>query len=182
MTQEEKVSKWIEKNYIWFEKQVKRNIAKGMMAEYADDLIQEIVLSLYNLSPEKWDKIERESGIGAYVLSSAGMALRSKTSPFWHKHRKEKMWAREPGIPGSEKNIFDKGEIYEEYNECFYQCFRREYENLHWYLQHLMDRYWFQNMTLDDLHAHYKISKRHLTKDLNEGILIIREKCKECDN
>jgi len=120
-------------------------------------------------------------GIGYYLLSSTGLALRSQTSPFYLKIRKHRTYARTKGIPGSEKNIFDKGEIYEPYDECFYQCFQREYHNLHWYLKTLLDRYWLQGWTLDDLHQHYGISKRHLTKDLNQGILTIRENCKECD-
>ena len=182
MSQEEKVSKWVEENYLWFQGEVMKNIAKGKMGEFGDDLVQEIILSLYKITPKKWDKIERESGIRAYVLTSAGMALRSKTSPFYLKIRKERMNAREPGLPGSERNIFDRGEIYEEYNECFYQCFQREFENLHWYLKRIMDEYWFQRMTLDQIREKYGISKRHLTKDLNEGIYTIRRNCKECDN
>jgi hypothetical protein len=58
----------------------------------------------------------------------------------------------------------------------------REIENLHWYNRTLLKEYWIDGETLDTLHAKYKISKRHLTKDLNECIYIIREKCKDCDN
>lgn len=181
MTQEDKVNKWVKDNYLWFQREVGKNIAKGMMSGYKDDLVQDIIISLYNMTPEKWDKISRESGVRAYCLTSAGMALRSKTSPFYIKHRKQKMWSREDGLAGSDSNIFDKGEFYEIYNECFYQCFKDEFENLHWYLKTLLDRYWLQGWTLDDLHAHYGISKRHLTKDLNEGILTIRKKCEKCD-
>lgn len=183
MTQEEKVNKWIEENYEWFNSEVRKNIAKHQMSQFADDLIQEMILSLYNMTPERWDKIENEGvGMKYYLISSTGLSLRSQTSPFYHRIRKHRTYAREQGLPGSDSNIFDRGEIYEEYEECFYQCFKREYEQLHWYLKTLMDRYWFQGWTLDDLHAHYKISKRHLTKDLNDGILTIRERCEECDN
>lgn len=56
----------------------------------------------------------------------------------------------------------------------------REIEKMHWYLKKLLNEYWIEGETLDTLHAKYQISKRHLTKDLNEAIYIIRENCKEC--
>lgn len=182
MTQEEKVNKWIEENYTWYDKEVRMNIAKGAMAKFADDLVHEMVMSLYNISPEKWDNIENEgAGIKYYLLSSTGLTLRSNTSPFWRKIRRERMNAREQGLPGSDSNIFDRGEVYEEYDESLYQCFKREMENLHWYQKRIMDEYWFQNMNLDEIREKYGISKRHLVKDLNQAIYDIREACKDCD-
>lgn len=180
MKQEEKVNKWIEENYKWFKGEVSRNIAKNQMNQYVDELVHEIILSLYKITPAKWVDIENGSGIRAYCLSAASLALRSNTSPFYRLIRREKMQAREFGLPGSESNIFETGETYEPYDESLYQCFQREYANLHWYLKTLVDRYWFQKWNLTDLHNHYGISKRHIVKDLNEAIYIIREKC-DCE-
>ena len=72
---------------------------------------------------------------------------------------------------------------YEEYDaviERLQECFDREVANLHWYQRHLMERYWIEKMTLDELHKKYNISKVHLIKDINEALDIVREKCKDC--
>ena len=93
------------------------------------------------------------------------------------------MYARESGLPGSDSNIFERVDDTEELStECYFSCMQREIENLHWYNKILLKEYWIDGLHLDALHAKYKISKKHLTKDLNEAILIIRENCKECNN
>ena len=181
MTHEQKVNKWVEENYRWFLGEVKRNIAKHQMSQFAEELVHELILSLYKMKPEKWDEIERGSGISAYVLTSAGLSLRSQTSPFYLKIRRERGWARENGLAGSNSNIFEKIDDTEETStEKYHQCMLREIEKMHWYLRKLLNEYWIEGETLDTLHAKYQISKRHLTKDLNEAIYIIRENCKDC--
>ena len=175
MTKEDKINKWISENYKWIRNEIGTNITKGRMAGYTDDLVQEMMLSLYNLSEEKLDGMLENGKLKWWVLSGAGLQIRSNTSPFWQTHRKDKQWSREPGIPGSAENIFDRGEVYEEYDESLYQCFKREMDNLHWYLKTLVEKYWYQGYTLDDLHAKYGISKRHITKDLNKALLTIRD-------
>ena len=94
-----------------------------------------------------------------------------------------KCHAREFGLPGTDANIFEKIDDTEELStECYYICMQREIENLHWYNKTLLQEYWIQGLHLEDLHQKYKISKAHLTKDLNAAILqTIRENCEECD-
>ena len=92
------------------------------------------------------------------------------------------MSARENGLAGSDANIFERIDDTEELStECYYICMQREIERLHWYNKTLLQEYWIQGLHLEDLHQKYKISKAHLTKDLNSTILTIREACKECD-
>lgn len=183
MSTRDKLNKWVEKEYKWIDREIRTNIAKRQMKDYADDLIQEIILSLYNMPDERIEGMLENGKLKWYVLSSAGLSLRSKTSPFYNKIRKHKMYAREHGLPNSDSNIFEKIDDTEELStEGYYACMTREIENLHWYNRTLLKEYWIDNETLDTLHAKYKISKRHLTKDLNECIYIIREKCKDCDN
>ena len=182
MTTKDKLDRWISDHYKWLDGQIKANIAKGQMKDYADDLLAEMIIFIYEMKEEKIDRLLEEGKLKWYILSGAGMQLRSNTSPFWRIHRKHKMYARENGIEGSDKNIFDRPDDTEELStECYFSCMKREIENLHWYHKTLLREYWEQGMHLDDLHAKYKISKKHLTKDLNEAILTIRENCKECD-
>ena len=182
MTTKQKLDKFVEKEYKWIDREIRNNIAKNQMADYADDLLQEMIIQLYNMKEEKIEQLLDNGKLKWYVLSGAGMQLRSSTSPFYQRIRKHKMYAREFGLPGTDANIFEKIDDTEELSiECYYICMQREIENLHWYNKTLLQEYWIQGLHLEDLHQKYKISKAHLTKDLNAAILQIRENCKECD-
>ena len=182
MTHNEKIGRWIEENYKWVRGQINTNIAKGKMSQYQDDLIQEMMLSLYNMKEDKFNQMVKDDKLRWWMLTGAGMALRSSTSPFYLKIRKHKMFAREMGLPNSDKNIFETGKHYEAYEEVYYQCYRDEFEKLHWYNKKLVNEYWFQGKTIQSIHEKYNISKTHLTRDLNKAILTIREACKGCNN
>ena len=183
MSIKDRLDDWVRREYKWIDREIRANIAKNQMRDYADDLIQEMMIQLYNMKEEKIEQLLDNGKLKWYVLSGAGMQLRSSTSPFYQRIRKHKMYAREFGLPGTDANIFERIDDTEELNtECYYICMQREIENLHWYNKTLLQEYWIQGLHLDDLHAKYKISKKHLTKDLNTAILQIRENCEECDN
>ena len=183
MSTKDRLDDWVRREYKWIDREIRANIAKNQMRDYADDLIQEMMIQLYNMKEEKIEQLLDNGKLKWYVLSGAGMQLRSSTSPFYQRIRKHKMSAREFGLPGTDANIFERIDDTEELStECYYICMQREIENLHWYNKTLLQEYWIQGLHLDDLHAKYKISKKHLTKDLNAAILQIRENCEECDN
>ena len=183
MSIKDRLDDWVRREYKWIDREIRANIAKNQMRDYADDLIQEMMIQLYNMKEEKIEQLLDNGKLKWYVLSGAGMQLRSSTSPFYQRIRKHKMYTREFGLPGTDANIFEKIDDTEELStECYYICMQREIENLHWYNKTLLQEYWIQGLHLDDLHAKYKISKKHLTKDLNAAILQIRENCTECDN
>ncbi len=183
MTIKSRLDRWVSDHYEWLDGQIKANIAKGRMREYADDLIQEMMIQLYGMKEEKIEELLDNGKLKWYVLSGAGMQLRSSTSPFYSRIRKHKMSARENGLEGSDKNIFERIDDTEEMcTECYFTCMKREIEKLHWYNKTLLKEYWEQGMGLDALNEKYGISKKHLTKDLNAAILTIRENCEECDN
>jgi len=183
MTTKQKLDKWVKEEYRWLDKEIRTNIAKSQMKAYAEDLLHEMIIQLYKMKEEKMEGLLENGKLKWYLLSGAGMQLRSSTSPFWNIHRKHKMYARENGLPGSDKNIFEKIDDTEELStESYYSCMMEEIENLHWYNKTLLNEYWFQGMHLDQLHEKYNISKQHLTKDLNKAILTIREACKDCNN
>ena len=182
MTTKQKLDIFITKNHKWLERNIKKNIAYGKMADYADELLQEMIIQVYGMKEEKIDEMLENGKLKWYILSGAGMQLRSSTSPFYNRVRKHKMYAREMGLPDSDKNIFERADDTEAPStECYFTCMKREIENLHWYNKTLLKEYWIDGLHLDDLHKKYKISKKHLTNDLNAAILTIRENCKECD-
>ena len=182
MTTKQKLDKFFREEYEWILRNVKKNIAYGPMATYANDLVQEMVIQTYGMKEDRIEEMLENGKLKWYILSGSGMQLRSYTSPFWHTHRKQKMSSREFGLVGSTSNIFDRIDDTEELStETLYDCMMREIENLHWYNKTLLNEYWINGMKLDDLHKKYQIGKVHLTRDLNKGILQIREACKDCD-
>ena len=173
-----KLDKWVTEHYKWLRKEISKNICNGKMRQYTDDMMSHMVESLYALSDEKVNQMIDDEKLKWWFLRGASLQIRSSSSPFYFRYRKHKMSARENGLEGSSKNIFDG--VYEEYNDDLYECFEAEYNNLHWYLQTIMSRYWYEGWSIPKLHKHYNISKRHLVKDLNTAINQIRTKCNQC--
>lgn len=185
MTKEQKINKWVSENYRWLDGQVSKNIAKSQMSEFSGDLLHHIILDLYNLPEAKIDQMIEDEKLKWYVLRGAGLQLRSKTSPFYRIHRRTRMESRENYVGGegqwnnSSMGILDS--VYEPYqHDELWDCFQREVENLHWYQKHLVNRYFIENWTLQQLFETYNISKTHIIKDINTALDTIREKCKDC--
>ena len=174
----ERVDRWVTGNYEWLAEEIERNVCKGKMKEYAPDLTSYLIESLYYLPEEKVTQLLDDDKVGHYLLVGAGMQLRSSTSPFYLKFRKHKMSAREQGQVGHSFNIFEKP--YEEYDESLYQCFLEAKEELHWYEKNLIDKYFYQEWTLQQLYEYYGISKKHIIKDINSALNTIRQHCKHC--
>lgn len=181
MTNENKrrLDKWVSEEYGWLRGEISRNIAKGIMSEYVDDLLHHMILDTYKLSDEKITQMLDDNKLRWWMLRGAGLQLRSSTSPFYLIHRRQKMSSRENGLVGSDKNIFE-GE-YEEYNDDLYECFQQAMENLHWYDKAIMSKYWLEGWNITQIYKYYKISKTHLIKDINRALNEIREACKDCD-
>ena len=173
-----RIDKWVEEKYEWLEYEISTNICKGRMSEYSGDLLVHMLEYIYNMDDDKVNQMLDDGKLEWWLLVGAGRELRSGNSPFYRKYRKEKMQSRENGLSGSHSNIFDG--VYEEYDEELYDCFKEAYDDLHFYQKALMDKYFYQEMSLQQIHEHYSISKRHLINDINAAINIIRDKCKEC--
>ena len=178
MTTKNKLDKWVGEWYEWLKREISRNIAKGIMNTYAEDLLHHLIIDLYKLPDEKVNQMIDDDKLRWYFLRAAGMQLRSSTSSFYRTHRREKMNSRENGLPGSDKNIFDS--IYEPYEDDLYKCFQREMNNLHFYPAALMNKYWIEGWTLTQVYKHYSISKSHIINDLNAAMATIRTKCNDC--
>lgn len=180
MTKETKkrIDIWVGEKYEWLLNEIKTNIAKGKMSDYASDLLIHMIETVYTQDENKLIQMLEDKKLEWWVLTGAGRQLRSSTSPFYRTYRREKSWAREDRYEGSFSNIFERP--YEVYDESLYQCFRDEYDNLHFYQKAIMDKYFIEGMSLQEVHEYYNISKRHLIKDINTTINQIREACKHC--
>lgn len=174
----DRIDRWVSERYEWLLGEIRTNIAKHQMSQYADDLTIFMIESIYNLPEEKITQLLDDDMMGWYLLTGAGRQLRSSTSPFYRIYRKEKSWSREEGIESSLKNIFDRPD--EPYNDDLYECFREEFDNLHWYLKTIMNKHFIEGNTLQEIYEYYNIGKTHLVRDINTAINQIRTKCQHC--
>jgi len=158
---------------------VNKNICtSSQMKEYLYDLVSHMIESLYKAPESVQIDLINNGKIRNWLLKGASLQLRSKTSPFYIRYRKHKMYAREQGLEGSDKNIFERP--VEEYDEGLYECFREQYDNLHFYQRAIMDKFWIEGMSLTEVHKYYNISKNHLVKDINKVLNQIRQACQHC--
>jgi len=161
MTKEEKINKYIGKWYKWLDREVKNNIAVGGMSEYAEDLLHHIILDLYKLNDAKITQMVEDDKLRWYILRGASLQLRSSTSPFYRLFRKELMQSRENHTHRESESHSGVGQgileqVYEPFDgDPLYVCMMKELENLHWYQQTIMNRYWIEGWTLDKLYKHY---------------------------
>jgi len=175
-----RLDKWVSTNYQWYLGEVKKNIAKGMMAEYADDLVHTIIFDLYRMKDEKMDQLLDDGKLRGYVLRGAALQIKSSTSPFYSKFRKYKMSARSGIVDSNNGNTYDQ-----EYTmdvdppEELMDCFERAQEQLHWYLKTIFNQKFKEGKTLQEIYEYYNITKRHLVRDLNQAINEIRDICKD---
>ena len=180
MTKETKnrIDDWVEERYEWLLGEIRTNIAKSAMSQYADDLTIHMIETVYFQPEEKVIQMLDDDKLGWWLLTGASMQLRSSTSPFYRIYRKEKGWSREEGIEGSFTNVFDRPD--EPYDDSLMECFQEEYNGLSWYLKEIMSKYWYEGYTLQEIHQYYNISKNHLVKDINKAINQIRQACNDC--
>jgi hypothetical protein len=174
-----RIDGWVTREYEWLAGEIEKNVCKGKMKDYAPDLTSLLIESLYKLPDEKITQMLDDDKVGHYLLVGAGMQLRSSTSPFYQIFRKHKSYAREDGQPGVHSfSIFERP--WEEYDDSLYECFQEAMEELHWYERNLITKYFLDEWTLQEMYEYYGISKKHIIKDINNGLQAIREHCKDC--
>lgn len=173
---EKRLNEWVSREYEWLRREITSNIAKGGMKEYADDLLHHIIIDLYKMDSTKISQMLDDGKLKWYVLRGASLQLRSGTSPFYKTHRKDRMTARSGML--EEYSIYTQPEVFkEEDNEELTECLQRAIDQLHWYHKELFTKKFKQGWTLEEIHKHYNIGKRHLIKDLNKAINEIRSIC-----
>ncbi len=173
-----RLDKWVGEKYVWLQDQIYTNIAKGQMKQYGADLTIHMVETLYTQPEDKIIQMLDDDKLGWWLLVGASQQLRSSTSPFYRIYRQEKSWSREDGVPGSFNSIFDRPE--EVYDDSLMECFKETYDNLHWYDKEIMNKYWYENKSIEEVYKYYGISKIHLIKDMNKAINQIRQSCNNC--
>ena len=177
---EKRLNEWVSKEYEWLRGEIGKNITWGKMSEYTEDLLHHIILDLYKMDLEKIEGLLDNGKLKWYVLRGASLQIRSKTSPFYKVHRKNKLQSRSGMIDSGE---YGSDEGYEMKNpdetEDLYDCFQRAMGEIDWYLKVLLEKKIIEGKTYQEMYEYYEISKTHLIKDINRGLDEIRIICKD---
>jgi hypothetical protein len=122
-----------------------------------------------------------------YIGRSMALQIKSSSSPFWFKYRKEGYNSR--GIylveDGKEEldPLIEMGEEMDvEFDSPAYvkndlDCVRYALEQLHWYDSHLINDYFIKGLTYQDMHIKYGITLNSLKKDINSALKNIKKLC-----
>ena len=181
MTQEEenevirKREEWFRKHFPKLQKEIKYNITKttGPMSSYDSDLTQIAVLQFLNKPLEVQKQMLDDNKVENYILVTAGMHIRSSSSPFYNQVRKHKMSARSGALP--DRTNEDDEFLLE--NQDFYQCFQREFPKMHYYFRTLLEEKYMNQLTFDEIREKYNITKMSLHQDVKAGLAYLRCKC-----
>jgi DNA-directed RNA polymerase specialized sigma24 family protein len=108
--------------------------------------------------------------------------IRSSTSPFWSKYRKNGYNSR--GLYLAE---YDEFEMYE-WDEVVdpdqkpedisaHECMHIAIDGLNFYYKQLIHDYYIQGLTYQQIREKYGITISSIRKDVKEGVRLIQEKC-----
>ena len=117
-----------------------------------------------------------------YIGRSMSLNLRSSTSTFWNKYRKEAYNSRGTYIiEYDEFGTYDWDEIVDpdkriedmSPGECLFAAI----DNLDFYFKALITDYYLNDLTLVEINNKYKIPINSVRKDLKQGVKLIQQHC-----
>lgn len=176
----------------WYPKMVKDSmqIAGTNYEQYGEDLLAWVLEDfLVNKSLEYQYKVAVEDNkLPNYIGYSMAIAIKSSSSPFWFKYRKDMynnrgLYLAETGeeemVPIAEIGIDEIDEEFDspEYIKNELDCVRYALTQIHWYDAHLINDYFINNMTYAAMHKKYNISLNSLKKDINKALTNIKKIC-----
>ena len=194
MTDSEKREQINAKVALWYPKMVKdsKQIAGANFDKYGEDLLAHCLEDfLVNKSIDYQYKVAiKDNKLVNYIGYSMGIAIKSSSSPFWFKYRKEAYNSRGIYLIEDGREEIDPlieigaDEIDDEFDSPAYiknnlDCLRYALENIHWYDKILIEQYYIKGMTFRDMHKKYNISLNSLKKDINSALNKIRKICSQ---
>jgi hypothetical protein len=159
-------------------------------SKYGDDLLA------YTLEKFLCDKTTKyqyqvvviDDKLPNYIGRAMSLHIRSHTSPFWHRYRKEAYNSRgvyeaEYGDTKNGKPLdnqldyvddeFDTPSHFKDLHECMLWAIN----NIHFYYKQLMTDYYLNNLTYHQMHLKYNITLNSIKKDMIQGQKLIKELC-----
>ena len=191
---EEEIRKEINaKIALWYPKMVKdsKQISGANFEKYGEDLLAHCLEDFLVNKPVDYQyKVAiKDDKLVNYIGYSMGIAIKSSSSPFWFKYRKEAYNSRgiylvEDGREEIDPLVEIGEEMDVEFDSPAYvknelDCLRYALEQLHWYDRVLIDDYFIKGLTYQDMHKKYNISLNSLKKDINKALAKIKNICSQ---
>jgi hypothetical protein len=157
--------------------------------KYGEDLLAHCLEDFLINKPVKYQyKVAIEDNkLPNYIGFSMAMQIKSNTSPFWSKYRKDMynnrgIYLAEDGSVEIDPSIEVGEEIDTDFDTPAYlkndlDCVRFALNKIHWYNKTLVEQYFLNGMTYKDLNEKYNISMNSLKKDIDKGLKEIRKIC-----
>ena len=193
MTDSEKREQINAKVALWYQKMYRdsKQISGTNFDKYGGDLLGYCLEDfLCNKDLEYQYKVAVEDDkLPNYIGRSMSLQIKSSSSPFWFKYRKEGYNSRgiylaEDGSVEIDPSVEIGEEMDVEFDSPAYvkndlDCVRYALEQLHWYDSHLINDYFIKGLTYQDMHVKYNISLNSLKKDINKALDKIRKICSQ---
>ena len=193
MSEEEMRKEINAKVALWYPKMVKdsKQISGANFEKYGEDLLAHCLEDfLVNKSIDYQYKVAiKDNKLVNYIGYSMGIAIKSSSSPFWFKYRKEAYNSRgiylvEDGREEIDPLVEIGEEMDVEFDSPAYvkndlDCVRYALEQLHWYYKVLIEDYFIKGLTYQDMHKKYNISLNSLKKDINKALVKIKNICSQ---
>ena len=154
-------------------------------AQQFEDLLPFCIAELLTKKPLDYiyKLIVLDKALPNFLGKSMSINIRSSSSPFWSKYRKQMYHNRGVYLAETEdayiNGQYDEIEISEDEN---YNCMMAQLSKMNFYNQAILTDYFINEMTYQQLNKKYGISLNHLRKAVDEGLTIIREACKQSQN
>jgi len=167
---------WFQKNWNEYFNEVSKNIAWGQMSEYASDLCIECYEAFMKQSDSRKHQMITDGRIMGFLLHCCSFQIRSGTSPFYNKYRKQRVGHipdyyadnEGPGYEMDEINIDD-----------YYGCMKKAMtdEGIGWYYSKILELKYIQNMTFEELENQYGICSATLRRDIKLALESVEKYC-----
>jgi hypothetical protein len=166
-----------------------RRIAGSNYDKYGFDLLSHCLEDfLVNKSIDYRYKVAVEDNkLPNYIGFSMAIQIKSNTSPFWIKYRKDMynnrgIYLAEEGSVEIDPLVEIEDEMDVDFDIPAYfkndlDCVRYALTKIHWYNRTLVEEYFLNGMKYQDMHEKYNISFSSLKKDIDKGIKEIRKVC-----
>ena len=129
-----------------------------------------------------------DNKLANYIGRAMSTHIKSSTSSFWHKYRKEAYNSR--GVYEAEYRTEDTPKTLEYSPDYINEDFDSPYlsndlgecvvwalNNIHWYYRQILTDYYIENLTYMQIHKKYNISLNSIAQDIKKGHKLIKELC-----